>query len=47
MLTKLYGDDVQIIHKLENNGIIPNDYISEWLCFSLFIRDINRKFNRT
>ena len=33
----------QLIQKLENNGIIPNDYINDWVCFSLFIRDINRK----
>ena len=36
------GLNFKLLSELENDGIEPKDYINDWLCFCLFIREIER-----
>ena len=37
------GLNFNILSNIEKEGINASDYIDDWLCYALFIRDVNRK----
>ena len=37
------GLNFKLLADLENKGIQPKDYIDDWLCYCLFMRDIEMK----
>ena len=37
------GINFPLLDKLENKGVSPNDYLDDWICWALFLRNIELK----